>query len=53
MAHDHSHGDRNAYYLNQLFTIAVCGALGGVAVMLWCSGKLGLMLASEVFHLGC
>jgi hypothetical protein len=35
MAHDHSHGDRNAYYLNQLFTIAVCGLLGGVAVMLW------------------
>lgn len=37
MAHDHnhSHEDRNAYYLNQLFTIAVCGALGGVAVMLW------------------
>ncbi len=35
MAHDHSHGDRNAYYLNQLFTIAVCGALGGVATMLW------------------
>lgn len=33
--HDHSHDDRNAYYLNQLFTIAVCGALGGVAVMLW------------------
>ena len=49
MAHDHSHGDRNAYYLDQLFTIAVCGALGGVAVMLWYSGKLGLMLAPKFF----
>jgi hypothetical protein len=49
MAHDHSHGDRNAYYLNQLFTIAVCGALGGVAVMLWYSGKLSLMLHPKFF----
>jgi hypothetical protein len=49
MAHDHSHGDRNAYYLDQLFTIAVCGALGGVAVMLWYSGKLGLMLAPKFY----
>src|SRR6185437_790755 len=49
MAHDHSHGDRNAYYLNQLFTIAVCGALGGVAVMLWYSGKLTNMLHPKFF----
>jgi hypothetical protein len=47
MAHDHSHGDRNAYYLNQLFTIAVCGALGGVAVMLWQSGTLRFMLVER------
>lgn len=46
MAHDHdlSHEDRNAYYLNQLFTIAVCGALGGVTVMLWYSGKLRFLV---------
>lgn len=49
MAHDHSHGDRNAYYLNQLFTIAVCGALGGVAVMLWWSGTIALMLHPKFF----
>jgi hypothetical protein len=49
MAHDHSHGDRSAFYLNQLFTIAVCGALGGVAVMLWYSGKLGLMLHPKFY----
>ena len=49
MAHHHSHGDRNAYYLNQLFTIAVCGALGGVAVMLWYSGTLRFMLHPKFF----
>jgi hypothetical protein len=49
MAHDHSHGDRQSYYLNQLFTIAVCGALGGVAVMLWWSGKIGLMLHPKFY----
>jgi hypothetical protein len=49
MAHDHSHGDRSAYYLNQLFTIAVCGALGGVAVMLWWSGTIRLMLHPKFF----
>lgn len=49
MAHDHSHGDRNAYYLNQLFTIAVCGALGGVAIMLWWNGTIRLMLHPKFF----
>jgi hypothetical protein len=47
--HHHSHGDRSTYYLNQLFTIAVCGALGGVAVMLWWTGKIGLMLHPKFF----
>ena len=47
MAHDHSHGDGNAYYLNQLFTIAVCGALGGVTVMLWYSGKLRFLVVQR------
>ncbi len=47
MAHDHSHGDRNAYYLNQLFTIAVCGALGGVVVMLWYSDKLRFLVVQR------
>jgi hypothetical protein len=47
MAHDHSHDDRNSYYLNQLFTIAVCGALGGVTVMLWYSGKLRFLVVER------
>lgn len=45
--HDHSHEDRNAYYLNQLFTIAVCGALGGVTIMLWYSDKLRFLMAER------
>jgi uncharacterized repeat protein (TIGR03943 family) len=49
MAHDLSHDDRNAYYLNQLFTIFVCGALGGVAVMLWWNGTIALMLHPKFF----
>src|SRR3954469_10797610 len=35
--HSHSHGDeqRSSYYLDQLFTIGVCGAIAGVTIMLW------------------
>jgi hypothetical protein len=36
--------------MEQLFTIAICGALGGVAVMLWYTDKLGLMLHPK-FHI--
>jgi hypothetical protein len=32
MAHAHHHHDQSTYYLEQLFTIAVCGALGAVAL---------------------
>jgi hypothetical protein len=50
-AHDHDHAhDANSYYLEQLFSIAVCGALGGVAVMLYATGRLGLMLHPK-FHI--
>jgi hypothetical protein len=35
MAHDHSHDDPKAYYVEQLCTIAIAGALGGIAVMLY------------------
>jgi hypothetical protein len=48
-AHDHHH-DPSTYYLEQLFTIAVCGALGAVAVLLWYTGKVGLMLHPK-FHI--
>jgi hypothetical protein len=49
MTHDHSHDDRNAYYLEQLFTIAVCGALGGVVIMFWKNGQLWFL--TPKFHL--
>ncbi len=50
-SHDHSHDhDHNSYYVEQLFTIAVCGALGGVAVSLYYTDKLRLMLHPK-FHI--
>jgi hypothetical protein len=47
-AHDHRH-DPSTYYLEQLFTIAVCGALGVVAVLLWYTDKARLILHPK-FH---
>src|SRR5438034_11297196 len=38
------------YYLGQIFTIGMCGALGGVAVMIWARGQLTLIL-NPAFHL--
>jgi hypothetical protein len=40
MGHDHSHDDPKSYYVEQLCTIGICGALGGVAVMLYERGLL-------------
>jgi hypothetical protein len=40
MAHDHSHDDPNSYYVEQLCTIAITGALGGIAVLLYQGGRL-------------
>ena len=35
MAHDHHHHESaNAYYVEQLFNIALCGALGGIMVLI-------------------
>src|SRR5262245_2997881 len=50
MAHAHSHGhDERAYYLDQLFTIAVCGSLGLVAVLMYRWNWLGIL--ADPFHL--
>ncbi len=53
MAHDHdhfhSHEELNSYLVQQIFTIAICGAIGAVAVSLYVQGKLVLMLAAP-FH---
>lgn len=50
MAHDHSHEHGSEYFVEQLFTILVCGALGLVAVRLYMTNKLGIVLAPP-FHL--
>ncbi len=49
MAHVHD-DDANSYYLDQLCTIAICGALGGVSIMLWQRDLLRYILA-PTFHL--
>lgn len=49
MGHDHTE-DRNAYYLEQLCTIGICGALGGVAIMMYNQDLLKYILA-EKFNL--
>ncbi len=51
MAHDHAHDHSRdgTYYIDQLCTIASCGALGGVAVMLYATNKLSLILADQFF----
>jgi hypothetical protein len=50
-SHEHVHDETYdpAYYLEQLFTIGVCGLLGGVAVMLYYQEMLRFMLATK-FH---
>ena len=41
MAHDHDHAhDPTTYYVEQLCTIGIAGALGGIAVMLYQRGLL-------------
>jgi hypothetical protein len=51
MGHDHSHdhGHGSTYYLDQLCTIASCGALGGVAIMMYFDGRLRFMLTPFFF----
>jgi hypothetical protein len=50
MAHDHHHGDRAAFYTEQLFSIGACGAFAGVTLLLWYNGVLKNLLA-EKFHI--
>jgi len=49
-AHAHSHGEvEGTYFLDQLFTILVCGAVGLVAVLMYQTGMLGRILAPMFF----
>lgn len=56
MGHDHSPGhshshsaDAQAYYMDQLCTIALCGGLGVVGILMYRQGLLSYILA-EQFH---
>jgi uncharacterized membrane protein YcgQ (UPF0703/DUF1980 family) len=54
MTHDHDHHhhhDANTYYLEQIFTIGACGALAGVFILDWYSGKLGFFIKDKYFLL--
>ena len=46
--HDHTHG-LSDYYLEQLLTVLVCGAVGLTAILMFTSGRLKFILAPE-FH---
>ena len=49
-AHDHITATATPFYMEQLFTIGVCGALAGVTLLLWYGGTLKNMLAAK-FHI--
>jgi hypothetical protein len=50
MAHSHAHGESDGnYFLDQLFTILICGAIGIVAILLYGTKLLDRILVPE-FH---
>jgi uncharacterized repeat protein (TIGR03943 family) len=49
MAHDHDHSHDGTYYVDQLCTIAACGALGGVAITMYLDGRLAYILTPFFF----
>jgi uncharacterized repeat protein (TIGR03943 family) len=52
MTHDHDHHhDANTYYLEQILSIAACGALAGVFIMDWYSGKIVFFIKGRYFLL--
>jgi DUF1980 C-terminal domain len=51
-SHAHAHGDDDAggtFFLDQLFTILVCGALGLVAILMYQTGMLSRILVPMFF----
>jgi hypothetical protein len=50
MGHTHEHADRTSYYLEQLWTIGTCGAIGVVMILLWWYQVLAMFLDPK-FHL--
>src|SRR5262249_44511346 len=45
----HVHEDHHNDYLEQICTLAICGALGAVTVLMWRQGMLNYILAPK-FH---
>ena len=49
-SHAHSHGEGEGnFFLDQLFTVLVCGALGLVAVLMYRDGMLKRILVPGFF----
>src|SRR5262249_53774918 len=46
-SHDHAH-DGSTYYVEQLCTIGICGAMGVVTILLYTQGLLSLILAPSL-----
>ena len=47
MAHSHSHDNQTSYYVEQIFTIAVCGAIAGVCITLYATGSIFNLLKPD------
>jgi hypothetical protein len=52
MAHDHHHHhhheDQSEYFLEQIFTIALCGAIGAVTILWYVKGGMGLFIVPSL-----
>jgi hypothetical protein len=46
-SHAHSHENQSTYYVEQIFTIAACGAIAGVCILLYVQGGLFNILKSD------
>lgn len=50
MAHTHSHEEAENYFLDQIFTIALCGAIGAIAVLLFVKKSMLMIILDPRFH---
>ena len=48
MGHDHSHDDPKSYFVEQLCTIGICGAMGAVAVLMSSNKELMSLILSPI-----